>query len=173
MAELISGARSDLAITIYGDDLATLERPSKEIQAAVGMITGASDVRGEQLAGLPTLAVRIDRAAASRYRVTLRDALDAIEVAGGRSVGVVYEGQRRFPLQVRLPPSLREDIEQIRQLPVSGRGGPLIPLAQIASIEIVDSPVSIHRETVRRRTTVEANIHGRTNSAIATEPKPT
>lgn len=169
MAELISGARSDLAITIYGDDLATLERLSKEIQAAVGMITGASDVRGEQLAGLPTLEVRIDRAAASRYGVTIRDALDAIEVAGGRSVGVVYEGQRRFPLQVRLPPSLREDIEQIRQLPVSGRGGPLIPLAQIASIEIVDSPVSINRESVRRRTIVEANVRGRDISSFVAE----
>lgn len=161
MAELISGTRSDVAITIYGDDLGTLERLSLQVQEAIRAVTGASDVRGEQLAGLPTLEVTVDRAAASRYGISVRDALDAIEVLGGRSVGEVYEGERRFRLQVRVPASLRNDIDQVRNLPVSGSDGPLVPLGQIASIQIVDSPASVSREAVRRRTSVEANVRGR------------
>lgn len=161
MAELISGTRSDVAITIYGDDLANLERLSLQVQGVVRAVPGASDVRGEQLAGLPTLEVTVDRAAASRYGISVRDALDAIEALGGRSVGEVYEGEKRFRLQVRVPTALRDDIDQISNLPVSGRLGPLIPLGQIASIQVVDSPASISREAVRRRTNVEANVRGR------------
>ncbi|MBK8482449.1 MAG: efflux RND transporter permease subunit [Proteobacteria bacterium] len=161
MAELISGTRSDVAITLYGDDLATLERLSLQLQAAVRGIPGASDVRGEQLAGLPTMEVTVDRAAASRYGVSVRDALDAIEAIGGRGVGEVYEGERRFRLQVRVPAALRDDIDELRNLPVSGASGPLVPLGQIASIQIVDSPASVSRENVRRRTNVEVNVRGR------------
>lgn len=161
MSELISGTRSDVAITIYGDDLGTLERLSLQVQNAVRGVRGASDVRGEQLAGLPTLDVTIDRAAASRYGISIRDALDAIEALGGRNVGEVYEGQRRFRLQVRVPAGLRDDIDQVRHLPVSGQNGPLVPLGQISSIQIVDSPASVSREAVRRRTNVEANVRGR------------
>ena len=134
---------------------------SLQTQAVVREVQGASDVRGEQLAGLPTLDVTIDRAAASRYGISVRDALDAIEALGGRGVGEVYEGERRFRLQVRVPQTLRDDIDQIRHLPVSGEGGPLVPLAQIASIQVVDSPASVSREAVRRRTSVEANVRGR------------
>lgn len=161
MAELISGTRSDVAITIYGDDLATLERISLQVQRVVRGVAGASDVRGEQLAGLPTLEVTVDRAAASRYGISVRDALDAIEALGGRGVGEVYEGERRFRLQVRVPAALRDDIDQVRTLPVSGKSGLLVPLGQIASIQIGDSPASVSRQAVRRRTNVEANVRGR------------
>jgi cobalt-zinc-cadmium resistance protein CzcA len=161
MAELISGTRSDVAITLYGDDLGTLERLSGQIQAVARGVPGATDVRGEQLAGLPTLEVTVDRAAASRYGVSVRDALDAIEVIGGRGVGEVYEGERRIRLQVRLPQALRDDMDQVRMLPVSGPSNTLVPLGQIASIQVVDSPASVSREAVRRRTNVEVNVRGR------------
>ncbi len=161
MAELISGARSDVAVTLYGDDLTTLERLSLAVQRCLREVPGAADVRGEQLAGLPTLEVTIDRPAASRYNVSVRDALDAIEALGGRGVGEIYEGERRFRLQVRVPAGLRDDIDQIRRLPVSGGAGPLVPLGQIASVRVVDSPASVSREAVRRRTVVEANVRGR------------
>lgn len=169
MAELISGTRSDVAITVYGDDLATLERLSLQIQNTVRAVPGASDVRGEQLAGLPTLEVTVDRAAASRYGISVRDALDAIEALGGRGVGEVYEGERRFRLQVRMPASLRDDIGQVRNLPVSGQNGPLVPLGQIASIQIIDSPASVSREAVRRRTNIEANVRGRDLASFVSE----
>lgn len=166
MAELISGTRSDVAITIYGDELATLERLSLEVQAALKGVSGATDVRGEQLAGLPTLEVSVDRAAASRHGISIRDALDAIEAIGGRDVGEVYEGERRFRMMVRVPASLRDDIDQIRNLPVSGNLGVLVPLAEIATIQVVDSPASISREAVRRRTNVEVNVRGRDLSSF-------
>lgn len=169
MAELISGARSDVAVTISGDDLVTLERLSREVQRLVGQVPGASDVRGEQLEGLPTLEVAVDRAAASRYGVSVRDALDAIEALGGRTVGEVYEGDRRFQLQVRLPANLREHVDQVRNLPVSGQSGPLVPLGQIATIQIADSPASVSREAVRRRTNVEANVRGRDLASFVAE----
>jgi cobalt-zinc-cadmium resistance protein CzcA len=169
MAELISGTRSDVAITIFGDDLATLERMSLAIQSAVRDVPGASDVRGEQLAGLPQLEVTIDRAAAARYGVSVRDALDAIEALGGREVGQVYEGERRFRLQVRMPVALRDDVDQVRTLPVSGTDGPLIPLGQIAHIQIIDSPASVSREAVRRRTNVEVNVRGRDLASFVTD----
>lgn len=161
MSELISGTRSDVAITIYGDELGDLERTSLAIQDVVRGVEGASDVRGEQLAGLATLEVAVDRTAAARYGVSVRDALDAIDAIGGRGVGEVYEGHVRYRLQVRLPPELRNDVDQIRHLPVSGREGVLVPLAQVASVEVVDSPASVSREAVRRRTNVEVNVRGR------------
>jgi cobalt-zinc-cadmium resistance protein CzcA len=169
MAELISGTRSDVAITIFGDDLATLERLSAQVQNTVRSVAGASDVRGEQLAGLPTLDVTVDRAAASRYGVSVRDALDAIEALGGRAVGDVYEGDRRFQLQVRVPAALRDDIDEVRNLPVSGQSGPLVPLGQIATIAVMDSPASVSREAVRRRTNVEANVRGRDLASFVAE----
>jgi cobalt-zinc-cadmium resistance protein CzcA len=169
MAELISGTRSDVAITIFGDDLATLERLSAQVQNTVRGVAGASDVRGEQLAGLPTLDVTVDRAAASRYGVSVRDALDAIEALGGRAVGEVYEGDRRFQLQVRVPSGLRDDVDEVRNLPVSGQSGPLVPLGQIATIQVMDSPASVSREAVRRRTNVEANVRGRDLASFVAE----
>ncbi|HYP90420.1 MAG TPA: efflux RND transporter permease subunit, partial [Polyangiaceae bacterium] len=117
--------------------------------------------------------VTIDRAAASRYGISVRDALDAVEALGGRSVGEVYEGERRFRLQVRVPAALRDDIDQVRTLPVSGQNGPLVPLGQIASIQIVDSPASVSREAVRRRTNVEANVRGRDLASFVSEAQST
>ncbi len=169
MAELISGSRSDVAITIYSDDLAALERMSLAVQAAVRGVPGASDVRGEQLAGLPTLEVTVDRAAAARYGVRVRDALDAIEAIGGRGVGEVYEGQVRYRMQVRLPENLRSDLDILRLLPVSGARGVLVPLGQIATLEVVDSPASVSREAVRRRTIVEVNVRGRDLAGFVAE----
>jgi cobalt-zinc-cadmium resistance protein CzcA len=169
MAELISGSRSDVAITIYGDDLPGLERLSKAVQETVNKVPGASDVRGEQLAGLTTLSIDIDRMAASRYGVSVREALDAIDAIGGRLAGEVFEGQRRYALQVRVPKTHREDLAPIRSLPVAGRDGVLVALGQIASIELVDSPASISREAIRRRTTVEVNVRGRDLASFVAE----
>ena len=169
MAELISGTRSDVAITLYGDDLPSLERLSLQVQSAIRTVPGATDVRGEQLTGLPTLEIAVDRAAASRHGIAVRDALDAVEAIGGRAVGEVLEGERRFRLQVRVPSRLRDDIEQIRQLPVSGSGGELVPLGQIATLEIGDSPASVSREAVRRRTSVEVNVRGRDLASFVRE----
>ncbi len=160
-AELISGSRSDVAITIYGGDLEELQRISLDVQRTLRRVEGATDVRGEALTGFPSLEVAIDREAASRYGVHARDVLDAIAAVGGDPVGFVYEEERRFPLVVRLPEDLRSDIDRLASVPVRASGGTLVPLGQVARLEIVDSPASVSRESVRRRTTVQANVEGR------------
>ncbi|MBN8613325.1 MAG: efflux RND transporter permease subunit [Deltaproteobacteria bacterium] len=169
VAELISGTRSDVAITIYGDDLELLASASEQIQGALRGVPGAADVRGEQLAGLPTLEIRFDRSAAARYGVSAREAMNAVEAIGGVPAGEVYEGQRRFTLQVRLPLEIRGDVERIRRLPVRGSGNLLVPLGQVATVTEIDSPASISREAVRRRTSVECNVRGRDLAGFVTD----
>jgi len=171
MAELTSGSRAQLAVKIFGDDLKQLERISAQVQAVVKDVRGAEDVRIEHLTGMPALEVAIDRAAAARYGVSVQDALDAVEALGGRAVGEVYEGQRHYRLQVRVPPTQRDDLDQVRRLPVRGMVGPIVPLGQIASLTIEDSPASINRDGARRRANVELNVRGRDLASFVSEAK--
>ncbi|MFO0681432.1 MAG: CusA/CzcA family heavy metal efflux RND transporter [Sandaracinus sp.] len=168
-AELNGGTRSDLAVTIYGDDLDELARLSVEVQRALRGVPGAVDVRGEQVSGLPTLDVVVDRAVAARYGVTARSALDAVAAVGGRPSGEAMEGQRRIPIQVRLPPDVRQDIGALGRIPVRGTGQLLVPLAEVARLDIVDAPASISHEAIRRRTTVECNVRGRDLASFVAE----
>ena len=171
MAELTSGSRSELAIKVFGEDLAQLQRISAQVQAVVKNIRGAQDVRTEHLNGMPALEVAIDRTAAARYGVSTADALDAVEALGGRPVGEVYEGQRHYRLQVRVPPALRDDLDQVRRLPVRGTAGPIVPLGQIATLTLHDSPASIQRDGARRRANVELNVRGRDLASFVFEAK--
>lgn len=170
-AELLSGARSDVAITIYGDDLGELSRISSIVQRAVRPIPGASDVRGEALAGLTTLEVRVDRERAGRYGVDATAALGAVGAAGGRIAGEVIEGQRRFPLVVRTAAAMRRDPEAIGRMPVEAHGGALVPLSQIATLDEVDSPALISRQATRRRTIVGVNVRGRDLATFVREAR--
>jgi cobalt-zinc-cadmium resistance protein CzcA len=104
VAELISGVRSDVALKIYGDDLGALERIAQETVAVLSKVPGAADVKAEQTAGLPVLRVRIDRRAIARYGINAGEVLEVVSTVGGREVGVVLEGQRRFALTVRFDP---------------------------------------------------------------------
>ncbi|HTU58168.1 MAG TPA: efflux RND transporter permease subunit, partial [Polyangiales bacterium] len=171
MAELTSGSRSELAVKIFGDDLRQLERISADVQAVVKGVRGAEDVRIEHLTGMPSLEVTVDRAAAARYGVSVQDALDAVEALGGRAVGEVYEGQRHYRLQVRVPPAQRDDLDQVRRLPVRGTVGPIVPLGQIATLTVRDSPASINRDGARRRANVELNVRGRDLASFVSEAK--
>jgi len=166
VSELISGVRSDVAVHVYGDDLELLREKADEIAAILRRIPGAADVKAEQTLGLPMLRIVIDRRAIARYGIDAADVLDVVETLGGRRLGVVLEGQRRFALQARFPPEVREDVERIRNLRVSAPpgldgGAPLIPLAQLADVRIEDGPAQISRERISRRINVEANVRGR------------
>lgn len=168
-AELLSGARTDVALTIYGDDLDELQRVSRRAQRILRGVAGAADVRGEPLSGLTTVQVEIDRERAGRYGVDASAALAAVGATGGRVIGEVIEGQRRFPLVVRTAEELRRDPQAIGRVMVRARGGALVPLAQIATIEEVDSPALISRESVRRRTIVGVNVRGRDLASFVAE----
>jgi len=161
MNELIEGVRSDVALFIYGDDLEILESLGADITSALQVVDGAQDVKSEKLAGLPMLRIEVDRAAVARLGMSARDVLDAVEVIGGRDVGSVLVGQRRFALQVRFPEAVRASPEAIARVLVGSPGGLQVPLGQVARVIIEDGPLQISREEVQRRMTVEMNVRGR------------
>ncbi|HHL40398.1 MAG TPA: efflux RND transporter permease subunit [Deltaproteobacteria bacterium] len=174
VAELISGVRSDVAIKIYGDDLELMKKKADEVVRIVREVPGAADTKAEQVIGLPTMRVRIDRQAIARYGINAEDILDVIQAIGGKEAGVIVEGQKRFTLQVRFDESVRRGLDRIGDLkieaPVGAGDSPrLIPLSQLASIEIEEGPAQISRENISRRITVETNVRGRDLGSFVAE----
>ncbi len=117
--ELIAGVRSDIGISHYGDDLAKFKEIGNEIAGVIQQVPGAADVQPELTGGLPDIQMRIRRDQIARYGINAADVLDAISVIGGKEVGQVFEGQRRFPLQVRLGPKWREDVSTLTQIKIA------------------------------------------------------
>jgi cobalt-zinc-cadmium resistance protein CzcA len=161
VSELISGVRSDVAVQIYGDDLDKLKALGDQFVAALQRVPGAADVKAEQVAGLPVARLRIDRAAIARYGINARQVLDAIEAVGGRTVGNVLEGQKRYAIQVRIAPSARKEVEQLSGIRVQSPSGQLIPLSQLTELTVEDGPAQVSRQDIQRRLSVEANVRGR------------
>ena len=164
VAELISGVRSDVAVKVYGDDLATLKTKADEIAALLKTVPGAADVKAEQISGLPTMRVQLDRQALARYGIHAEQVLDVIETMGGKTVGVVLEGQRRFNLQVRMDADARAELGQVGDLLLAANTADhhqLIPLSQLANITVAEGPAQISRDNISRRISVEANVRGR------------
>ncbi len=164
--ELIAGVRSDVAVKIFGDDMATLETVGAEVEGVLASVQGAADVKVEQTTGLPMLTVQLDRPAMARLGLNVADVQEVVEVAiGGRTAGQVYDGDRRFDLVVRLPEALRTDIEGLERLPIplpdSPGAGDYVPLGSIADFEIATGPNMIGRENGKRRVIVTANVRGR------------
>ncbi|MDO6423032.1 efflux RND transporter permease subunit [Saccharophagus degradans] len=170
--ELISGVRADLGIKIFGDDLDQLTLTAKDILQVVSKIEGAADVRMEQVEGLPSLSVSPKRETLGRYGLNVIQLQDWIAAAiGGESAGVLYEGDRRFELIVRLPELLRRDIEGLKSLPVPLPSGDYVPLEEVASLTIAPSPAQISRENGKRRVVVTANVRGRDLGSFVSEVK--
>ncbi|MBY0493830.1 MAG: CusA/CzcA family heavy metal efflux RND transporter [Cyanobacteria bacterium] len=159
--ELIAGVRSDVAITLYGDDLELLRRTGAEIMRVVSRVQGAADVKLEQTGGLPFLRVKVRRDEIARYGINASDVLDVVRTLGGRSVGEVLEGQRRYTLQARFKPSSRAEVDQIKALQVADPQGRMIPMAQLADIFVEEGPAQISRENIHRKINIEANVRGR------------
>ena len=171
--ELISGVRSDVAVKIFGDDMDVLNKTGEEVSSMLQKIPGASEVKVEQTTGLPMLTVNIDRQKAARYGLNVADIQDVVATAiGGREAGTLFEGDRRFDILVRLPESLRNDLESMKRLPIplpratGGTGGAegrtnFIQLAEVASFELAPGPNQVSRENGKRRIVVSANVRGR------------
>ena len=169
--ELISGVRSDVAVSIYGDDLEVLKRSADKVVEVLNQVDGAADVKAEQVAGLPVLRIRINRARIARYGINAEDVLDAVEAMGGRAVGEVFEGQRRFALQVRLAPEARSDEEAIARIPIQAPDGTLVPLGQLTDISVEEGPAQVSRERASRRISIEANVRGRDLAGFVAEAR--
>jgi len=170
--ELIAGVRSDVGIKLFGDDLETLRLKGEEIARVVATVPGAADVKAEQTAGLPVLRVKVDRDRCARYGISVGDVLDTVEAArAGKTVGTVFEGQRRFSLVVRFDDETARTIEGLGNVPVAAPGSALVPLGQLADIALDTGPAQISREAVRRRIVVEVNVRGRDVASFVAEAK--
>jgi cobalt-zinc-cadmium resistance protein CzcA len=169
VAELIAGVRSDVALKIYGDDLEALKRAADRAVGVLAKIPGAADVKAEQTAGLPVLRIVVDRRAIARLGINAADVLDVVDAIGGRDAGVIVEGQRRFPLQVRYAPASRSSLEDLERLRVRAPGGQLVPISQLAEVRVEDGPAQVSHESGRRRITVELNVRGRDLAGFVAE----
>lgn len=169
VAELISGVRSEVAVKVFGDDLETLERTAAKVVAVLSEVPGAAEVKAEQTAGLPVLRVIVDRRAIARYGMNAADVLDVISTLGGRDVGVVLEGSRRFVLQVRFAPDARTSVEAVKRLLIRAPNGERVPLEQVADVHVEDGPAQISHEGGRRRVTIELNVRGRDLAGFVSE----
>lgn len=118
-------------------------------------------MQAQQIAGLPYVRVKIRREVIARYGINASAVLDAVRVIGGHVVGEVFEGQRRFPMQVRVAPRWRHDIDRIGQLKIDDSLGRPIPLSQLADIVVEDGPAEISRDAIRRRLLIQCNVRGR------------
>ncbi len=160
--ELISGVRADLGIKVFGDDLDQLLASATEVLEVVESVTGAADARLEQVTGLPMLSVHPKRMALSRYGLTVDDMQDLVAAGvGGENAGLIYEGDRRFQLVVRLPEDIRRDVDSLADLPVPLPNGGYVPLSEVAELELAPAPNQISRENGKRRVVVTANVRDR------------
>ncbi len=174
--ELIAGVRSDVAVKVFGDDLDALLASGKAIGKILETIPGAQDVGVEQITGLPLMSVNLKHEALARYGLTVSEVQEVVEIAiGGKQTGQIFEGDRRFPLILRLPEKLRTNMDAWRDIPVRIKvGAPLqtiavsaseapmfVPLGELADFEVGPGPNQISRENGKRRVVITANVRGR------------
>jgi len=176
--ELISGVRSDLGILVFGEDLDVLSSVAQAVLNVVETIEGVADARIEQTDGLPMLTIIPKRAALSRYGINISDVQDLVSTAiGGEIAGLVYEGDRRFPIVVRLPEEIRVDYDRLLRLPIpvatTANEVGYVPLSEVMEISTVLSPNRISRENGQRRVVVSANVRGRDLGSFVAEVQQT
>ena len=190
--ELIAGVRGDVAVKVFGDDSDVLFATAQKIGRILAGVPGAADLRVEQVTGLPTLSVEVERDAISRYGLSVADVQDVAAIAiGGREAGLLFEGDRRFGIVVRLPDQYRTNLLVLENLPIplpsnegderveriaSGRSDndrhfSFLPLASVAKLELTDGPNQISRENGKRRVVVQANVRGRDIGSFVEEAK--
>ncbi|MCX7333131.1 MAG: CusA/CzcA family heavy metal efflux RND transporter [Hyphomicrobiales bacterium] len=173
--ELLAGTRGDLAVKVFGDEFEPMLKAANQVAALLRGIDGAEDVKVEQAAGLPFLEIKINKAEAARYGLSTGAIQEVIGAAiGGREAGVVFEGDRRFPIVVRLTDKVREDREALENIPVPLPPGPngratSVLLKQVASFSVSEGPNQISRENGKRRVVVTANVRGRDIGSLVAE----
>ncbi|WMI99055.1 CusA/CzcA family heavy metal efflux RND transporter [Pseudomonas chlororaphis subsp. aurantiaca] len=176
--ELISGVRSDVAVKVFGDDMEVLNKTAEAISQTLQKIDGAAEVKVQQTTGLPVLTVNVDRDKAARFGLNVGDVQDAVAIAvGGRKAGILYEGDRRFDMLVRMSDAQRTDIDGLSRLliPVAAAAGSVngqlgfIALSEVASVDLVLGPAQVSRENGKRLVIVSANVRGRDMGSFVEE----
>jgi cobalt-zinc-cadmium resistance protein CzcA len=168
--ELMSGVRQDVAIKIFGEDLDVLTGLSQKIGGLVQTVEGARDLYVEEVSGLPQIVVKINRDEVAKHGLNIEEINRAISTGfAGQSAGVVFEGEKRYDLTVRLSVENRQSIEDVRELFITAPGGQQIPLKQLAAIDFIIGPNQIQREDAKRRIIVGFNVRGRDVESIVGE----
>ncbi|MCC4262289.1 CusA/CzcA family heavy metal efflux RND transporter [Marinobacter sp. KM021] len=168
--ELLSGVKAQLAIKLFGPDLAVLANKGQAIEAAVKEIEGARDVAMEQIAGESQLVVKPDRRALSRYGLAVGDVMELVrEGLGGASAGQIINGNERYDIYVRLAERFREDRETIADLRLQAPSGAWVRLGDVAEVSIASGPPQVRRDDVQRRVVIQANVHGRDMGSVVAD----
>ncbi len=168
--ELVVGVKSDVAVVIYGPDLAELARLGEEVKRVVKGISGAADVRVEQVAGLRYLRVIPSRARLAQHGLSIEDVNQLTEaIAVGYPAGEVLEGEKRFGIVLKLDRPFDGDLDSIRALPLFTGEGKLVPLGDVAEVRIDEGPAAVNRESLSRRLVVELNVRGRDMISVVRE----
>ncbi len=182
--ELIAGVRSDVAVKVFGDDLDTLLAIAGDVEHVLVEVAGASDVKMEQVTGLPVLTLELNRPLMARLGLNVSNVQEVVEIAvGGKSAGQIFEGDRRFDLVVRLPEATRKNLDLLKRIPIplpedfrshpdpdtvslatlpgTRQNSNFIPLGSVADFKVIEGPNQISRENGKRRIVVTANVRGR------------
>ncbi len=168
--EMITGVRSQIAVKIFGDDIAELRQLSEKVIRILRSVPGSRDVRIERLSGQQSLAIKINRRAIARHGINVSDVNELIETAiGGKEITNLFEGERRFAIALRLPERFRNNIDAIHDLLLRAPNGALVPLHAVASIKIIDGPAQVSRDNAKRRVVVGANVRGRALGSFVKE----
>ncbi|WP_286711650.1 CusA/CzcA family heavy metal efflux RND transporter [Sphingomonas sp. 67-41] len=173
--ELIAGVRGDVAIKLYGDDLDKMGATAQQIVSVLKSVRGAADVKAEQTAGSPTLDVNFDRAAIARFGLTVEEVADTVAAAmGGREAGLLFQGDRRFEVTVRVPETTRTSLDALAALPVllpqeANGKRETVPLSQVAQFRFNEGLNQVSRENGKRRVVIQANVRGRDVGSFVAE----
>jgi cobalt-zinc-cadmium resistance protein CzcA len=167
--ELVAGVKSDVAALIAGPDLDVLREKAAQVEKILSRIRGAQDIKSPTAGRLPMLRISVKRDQLARYGIKANDVLDAVAALGGTTVGTLFEGQRRYAIQVRLPESWRNDPDRIGAIRVLDPKGRSIPMRDLAEIALEEGPNEVERENVQRRAVVGVNVRGRDIAGFVAE----
>lgn len=176
--ELLAGVRGDIAVKVFGDEFEPMLRAANQIATVLRSTRGATDVKVEQINGLPTLDIAINRGEIARLGISVAAIQSVIGAAvGGQEAGMVFEGDRHFAIVVKLPEDRRADLEVLRNLPVTlpplspGASVQTVPLSRVADFRFIEGPNQISREQGKRRVVVTANVRGRDMASVVDDAK--
>ncbi|MFA7275166.1 MAG: CusA/CzcA family heavy metal efflux RND transporter [Crocinitomicaceae bacterium] len=168
--ELMTGARQDVVIKVYGDDLEMLTDYANQIGKLVKTVEGAEDLYVEEITGLPQIQIIFNRDEIAKYGLSIAEINQTIETAfAGKTAGIVYEGERRFDLVVRLDEQNRSGISDVANLFIHTANGDQIPLNQLAEVSFKEGPSQIQRDDTKRRITIGFNVRNRDVESIVQE----
>ncbi|MCP4500711.1 MAG: efflux RND transporter permease subunit [Deltaproteobacteria bacterium] len=169
--EMVAGIRADVGVKIFGDDLDELTSRGRDVERVLKSIPGASDVSVEQVTGLPLLEIDVDREAMARHGVQVRDVMTAVRAIGTLEVGEYFEGERRFPIALRLSPQYRNDTKTVGDILIGASNGARIPISRLAEVRTLSGPSTVQREWSKRRLVVQCNVRGRDVGSFVEEAR--